>query len=283
METESEGELVKKKIEPLGSRNMASELPPPIITKRHSSRVKTNKCKDVLQTQHSQIVKLNVGGGKFMTTYTTLASHGKNALTALVDNVHSGRVTSTIDEDNYLFIDRCGVIFSGVLNYLRTGVLIPPTGITREQLLIELDFFSINIYEEGHDAPGKKLIRLDRQKIRDSLQTTITENEDNFIKAMRDALSDGENCLDIIPAISYNLEPDKIVFKRESGFNKLFGSQVRDELFLDELCAQLENIFGCPVVFGVKELRNFTDGTRAKVITVDLGHFLPHQNKNASK
>ena len=228
---------------------------------------------------NTRIVKLNVGGHLFMTTYSTLAAHGSNALTVLLDNVASG-IPSLEDENGYLFIDRCGKTFHGVLNYLRSGSIVPPNGITKAQLLIELDYFSINIREDFHDAPGGRQVRRDRIIIRESLQETIKENEERFIQAMRLALADGENCLDIIPAISYSLKEGQIEFKRESGFNKLFGSQVRDELFLDELCAQLEHVFGCPVNFGVKELRNFTDGTRAKVITVNLGHFLPHQKKN---
>ena len=228
----------------------------------------------------ARIVKLNVGGTRFMTTYSTLAVHGKNALTAMLDNVNSGRVTSTVDESGYLFIDRCGTTFYGVLDYLRSGIIIPPNGITRQQLMIELDYFSINIVEEFHDTPGGERVRKDRESIRESLSESIKKNEEKFINAMRSALADGENCLDIIPAISHSLQPGEIEFKRESGFNKLFGSQVRDELFLDELCAQLERqVFGCPVDFGVIELRNFTDGTRAKVITVHLDHFLPHQRK----
>ena len=228
----------------------------------------------------ARIVKLNVGGATFMTTYSTLASHGKNALTAMLDNVNTGRVTSTIDENGFLFIDRCGTTFIGVLSYLRTGMIIAPPGITEKQLLVELDYYSINIVEDFHDTPGGQCVRKDRECIRDSLTESIKRNEEKFITAMRSALADGENCLDIIPAISHSLQSGQIEFRRESGFNKLFGSQVRDELFLDELCAQLERlVFGCPVNFGVKELRNFTDGTRAKVITVHLDHFLPHQRK----
>ena len=228
----------------------------------------------------SNIIKLNVGGVRYMTTYTTLSVAGKNAITALIDNVQAGLVSTTMDEDGYIFLDRCGFTFASVLAYLRSGTITPTPTVSREQVLVELDYFSINLQEDvAHDAPGCQRIYQDRLIIRDLLRPTIKENEEKFVCAMRLALADGENCLDIIPAISHSLEPHKIEFRRECGFNKLFGSQVRDELFLDELCVQLETVFGCPVTFGVKELRNLADGTRAKVITVHLSHFLLHQRK----
>ena len=181
-----------------------------------------------------------------------------------------------------------GKTFAGVLNYLRSGVMLPPPGTNSEQLLVELDYFSIamndNILEGnnhliGLETPGRKVVRLGRAKIREDLMESITSLEAQFLEAMRIALLEGENCLDIIPAISYNLEGNQIKFKKEQGLYKLFGSQVQDELFLDELCSLLEDrIFGCPVHFGVKELRNFTGGTRAKAISVDLKYFLKHQS-----
>merc|ERR1712137_433475 len=219
------------------------------------------------------IVKLNVGGVRYMTTQSTLATPGKNALTALVDNLERGLVSSVRDEEGYIFLDRCGVTFAAVLAYLRSGVIVPSTTLTREQILIELDYYSIPVREEAYESPGSRQVRKDRELIRESLVPTIQENTDKFVAAMRLALSDGENCLDIIPAICHSMSPNEIEFRRESGFNKLFGSQVRDELFLDELCAQLEHqVFGCPVTFGVKELRNFTDvlEQRLSLSTLDI-------------
>ena len=58
--------------------------------------------------ENTEVVKLNVGGKKYMTTYSTLSSRGSNALTALLDNVREGRVTSTVDSDGFIFVDRCG-------------------------------------------------------------------------------------------------------------------------------------------------------------------------------
>ena len=61
---------------------------------------------------HSQLVKLNVGVKKFVTTQQTLRSKGENFLTALLDNIASGKITCVYDEqglfhvcDNTHFVD----------------------------------------------------------------------------------------------------------------------------------------------------------------------------------
>lgn len=48
------------------------------------------------------------------------------------------------DEDGFTFIDRNGNAFESVLEYLRTGLLFIPKGISREQVAAEFDFYSLD-------------------------------------------------------------------------------------------------------------------------------------------
>jgi hypothetical protein len=51
------------------------------------------------------------------------------------------------DERGFIFIDRNGRVFEVILDYLRTNRVLLNTGITREQLDVELDFYGIVIGE----------------------------------------------------------------------------------------------------------------------------------------
>ena len=62
--------------------------------------------KDNGHGQH--IIKLNVGGRRFMTTYATLRSKGTNFLTKLIDNDLQHKIPSAKDEQGYYFIDQNG-------------------------------------------------------------------------------------------------------------------------------------------------------------------------------
>lgn len=58
----------------------------------------------------SSIVKLNVGGYKFTTTFETLISKDKDKPN-FFDTLLSGKIPSHKDEDGAYFIDRDGMIF----------------------------------------------------------------------------------------------------------------------------------------------------------------------------
>jgi hypothetical protein len=100
----------------------------------------------------SDIIKLNVGGKKFMTTLSTLRLRGPNMLATMIENDQSGSMKTTKDDDGsspghrnpaleiyyasrsqqnhflmhvgYYFIDRNGETFGIILDYLRTGKLL---------------------------------------------------------------------------------------------------------------------------------------------------------------
>eukprot|EP01006_Ploeotia_vitrea_P004454 TRINITY_DN114624_c0_g1_i1.p1 TRINITY_DN114624_c0_g1~~TRINITY_DN114624_c0_g1_i1.p1 ORF type:complete len:467 (+),score=19.58 TRINITY_DN114624_c0_g1_i1:116-1402(+) len=64
-----------------------------------------------------EIVKLNVGGTKMMTTRSTLLSRGATFFSGLL----KGDIPATLDDDGYYFIDKDPDAFKVVLEYLRTG------------------------------------------------------------------------------------------------------------------------------------------------------------------
>lgn len=169
------------------------------------------------------VVKLNVGGVRYETTWATLACRGSNALSSLVEHVFENRMTATIDNEGFIFIDRCGTTFRGVLNYLRTGDLVPYPGTTRTQILQELDFFSIALQEEI--MPAKAMLLRSRKEIRETLVPAIKENTPVLLEAMRAALANGEHVLDLIPALSNESADWHISVRRDSGLYKLYANQ----------------------------------------------------------
>lgn len=88
---------------------------------------------------HAELVKLNVGGHRFVTTRQTL-THGENFFTALL----SGRTPAIKDDRDHYFIDRDGQYFGVLLEFLRTGELIIPPSLRRDAVLREAAFYLID-------------------------------------------------------------------------------------------------------------------------------------------
>lgn len=89
-------------------------------------------------------VVLNVGGQRFETYLSTLFNRD-----TMLARMFSDRNRCMLQRDakgEYL-IDRNGRAFEAILEYLRTGQLSLPAGVSKEQLLVECDFFSIDIPE----------------------------------------------------------------------------------------------------------------------------------------
>mmetsp|Transcript_11441 Transcript_11441/g.12554 ORF Transcript_11441/g.12554 Transcript_11441/m.12554 type:complete len:240 (-) Transcript_11441:99-818(-) len=103
------------------------------------------------------IIKLNVGGIKFLTTQSTLAARGENLLTRILEHKRTETLKIVTDKKGYIFIDRNGRKFEAVLEYLRTGVFEPIPPFTREQILTELDYYQIQA-PTHHVFPAKQAI-----------------------------------------------------------------------------------------------------------------------------
>lgn len=77
-----------------------------------------------LDTQYrSSIVKLNVGGYKYTTTYETLISKDKDKPN-FFDTLLSGKIPSLKDEEGAYFIDRDGKIFQKFLSKNNTRFIV---------------------------------------------------------------------------------------------------------------------------------------------------------------
>ena len=89
---------------------------------------------------NNEIVRLNVGGTKYITTKSTLRKYPQSIL----GTMFMGNVPLSTDKDGYYFIDRCGHIFQYILQFLRCGKLVLPKNFNELQLLeTEADFFQI--------------------------------------------------------------------------------------------------------------------------------------------
>lgn len=97
-----------------------------------------------MQTSESKpnsIVKLNIGGVKYLTTEQTLCYCGReNFFTGLL----SGKIPSLKDDDGFFFIDRNGEPFRYLLQFMRTGRLLVPSELMAD-VQLEAAFYSIDL------------------------------------------------------------------------------------------------------------------------------------------
>mmetsp|Transcript_8962 Transcript_8962/g.12336 ORF Transcript_8962/g.12336 Transcript_8962/m.12336 type:complete len:262 (+) Transcript_8962:105-890(+) len=86
-----------------------------------------------------RIVKLNIGGFKYCTSVATLTKHPNTFFTAIL----SEHIPTTIDEEGAYFIDRDGQYFAPILTWLRTNEVVVPKDMTKEDVLREAHFYSL--------------------------------------------------------------------------------------------------------------------------------------------
>jgi len=84
-------------------------------------------------------VRLNVGGCNFETTRTTLLTEPDSIFHALF----SGRFPLTLDDQGRIFLDRDGLSFEFILNYLRTGSCLLSDIGTIQKLRLEAKYFQM--------------------------------------------------------------------------------------------------------------------------------------------
>ncbi|KAK3095708.1 hypothetical protein FSP39_017888 [Pinctada imbricata] len=89
-------------------------------------------------------IKLDIGGHQFTTSLTTLTRDPESMLAAMF----SGRHQLKVEQDGSYFIDRDGVHFRYILNYLRDGGIkdgtIPHNENVWRELLTEAEYYQIN-------------------------------------------------------------------------------------------------------------------------------------------
>ena len=118
---------------------------------------------------NTEIVRLNVGGTKYVTTKSTLWKYPQSVLGAMF----MGNAPLPTDQDGYYFIDRCGPIFQYILQFLRCGKLVLPKYFSELDLLqTEADFYQIEdliLAVEHH----KREVNEERDEVRVMLLCTV--------------------------------------------------------------------------------------------------------------
>uniref|UniRef100_A0A670I1P9 Potassium channel tetramerization domain containing 4 n=1 Tax=Podarcis muralis TaxID=64176 RepID=A0A670I1P9_PODMU len=111
----------------------------------------SKKCNDSEGTDQGKNCKmspitLNVGGYLYVTQKQTLTKYPDSFL----ERVVSGKVLCPSDADGHYFIDRDGLLFRHVLNFLRNGELLLPEGFKENHLLArEADFFQLKVLADA--------------------------------------------------------------------------------------------------------------------------------------
>ncbi|KAK2712984.1 BTB/POZ domain-containing protein KCTD16-like [Artemia franciscana] len=88
----------------------------------------------------SQIVELNVGGVGYTTTIQTLTKEPESYL----GQVFRGKIAQIKDSKGRYFIDRDGVLFRYILDYLRNQkIILPESFAERDRLRAEAEFYKL--------------------------------------------------------------------------------------------------------------------------------------------
>ncbi|CAD5120240.1 unnamed protein product [Dimorphilus gyrociliatus] len=90
------------------------------------------------------IVELNVGGVFYTTALSTLTKDGESLLGQIFTGKYKGSTIILKDNKGKYFLDRDGVLFRYILDFLRNGKLVLPENFQeRERLKNEAEFFKI--------------------------------------------------------------------------------------------------------------------------------------------
>jgi len=102
--------------------------------------------------QSNSIVKLNIGGFKYITTKSTLLGTFRSPEPNFFSALLNGEMpTSKIDD--WIFIDRDGQYFSPILEFLRTDDVVIPAGMNVNSVLREAEYFGIKFpLSESNEA-----------------------------------------------------------------------------------------------------------------------------------
>jgi len=76
-----------------------------------------------------KIIHLNIGGVRYTTTEGTLCHYGTNYFSGLL----SGQFPALVDETGAYFIDRNGIYFEPILDFLRSGELQIPSNTLQDK------------------------------------------------------------------------------------------------------------------------------------------------------
>lgn len=98
------------------------------------------------ESNHLDIVELNVGGVTYATTLGTLQQAEPESPLAVISKLNTAEIRTIFGRDskNRIFIDRDGILFRYILDYLRNKKLSLPENFSeRDRLRIEADYYRL--------------------------------------------------------------------------------------------------------------------------------------------
>eukprot|EP00743_Colponemidia_sp_Colp-15_P008923 GILK01009736.1.p1 GENE.GILK01009736.1~~GILK01009736.1.p1 ORF type:complete len:281 (-),score=43.32 GILK01009736.1:326-1168(-) len=130
-----------------------------------------------------EVINLNVGGVAYSTLLSTLMKESNSMLAAMF----SGRHQVLMDKNGAYFIDRDGVCFGLILNYLRDGSL--PPDIDRKRLLAESRFFQIDSLTEWlESADEQDLFGYTRSRLQQEMSNRRQKAGDVYLQLRHNIL-----------------------------------------------------------------------------------------------
>eukprot|EP00755_Sulcionema_specki_P039095 Sspe_Gene.24146::Locus_9498_Transcript_2_3_Confidence_0.333_Length_1231::g.24146::m.24146 len=120
--------------------------------------------------ESENLVKLNVGGTRFMTLKSTLLP--RNDTPSYFRVLLSNTVPVGVDEEGAIFVDRDPVLFSSILHYLRTHEWVCPPGRRPDEVLNEARYYGVTISPCDFTVPW---IRSHRKEVEDPFIVRVGE------------------------------------------------------------------------------------------------------------
>lgn len=93
-------------------------------------------------------IKLNIGGRIHLTTFQSLNKYPDTLLGRIVSKENEKLIKQ--EEDGSYFFDRNPDLFSYVLDFYRTGTIIYPTFVSKQDFLNEMKFWGIDVTKEEY-------------------------------------------------------------------------------------------------------------------------------------
>jgi hypothetical protein len=118
-------------------------------------------------------VRFNVGGTIYEVSRSLLEQHPNTMLTRMVSKTWFGEEEDNERKDEALFIDRSGVRFEYVLDFMRDGPKVSlPVTISKEGFLKDLDYFGFdNVVPDDISMLSSYSVYMDTVKKMDELET----------------------------------------------------------------------------------------------------------------
>jgi len=131
---------------------------------------------------HPKLIKLNVGGCKFLTTLATLTSVEDSKL----HKMFTGKLPLCKDDKDNVFLDRNGDTFAHILDFLRDGKLIlPDDPFKRQKIKEEMEYFELSEKKKSGSSNPKWALDPNKKHV------TIKLTDDNLTASKTDSVGVG--------------------------------------------------------------------------------------------